>query len=99
MSTKIIAAAPPNVPQASLFARHLRNAARGLLGRFARAANSADRALVLEDRVAVGPKKSLVLVRCHGQRFLVATAGDTIGPFIKIAAPRPRRAPRRERGA
>jgi hypothetical protein len=99
MPAKIIAAALPNVPQAPPFARHLRDVARGLLGRFTRAAGTADRALVLEDRVAIGPKKSLVVVRCHGQRFLVATAGDTIGPLIKLAAPRARRAPRKERGA
>lgn len=99
MTAKTIAAEPPNRSQDLPFARHLRTAARALLGKFTRTANPADRALAVEDRVAIGPKKTLIVVRCHGQRFLVATAGDTIGPLIEIAAPRPRRSPRRERGA
>lgn len=99
MTAKTIAAESPDLPQRPPFARHLRTVARALLCKFTRAANPADRALVVEDRVALGPRKSLIVVRCHGQRFLVATAGDTIGPLIKIAAPRPRRATRKERGA
>jgi flagellar biogenesis protein FliO len=68
-----------------------------LLGRFTRAANSADRPLVLEDRIALGPRKSLVVVRCHGQRFLVATAGDAIGPLVEIKKPKPARNVRKDR--
>ena len=98
MTTKTIAAEPPDLPQGMPFARHLRTVARALLSKLTRAANPVDRALVLEERVALGPKKSLIVVRCHGQRFLVATAGDTIGPLIEIAAPRPRRTPRKEHG-
>ncbi len=90
MSTGIVAAAPPEFTHASPLARYFRSAARWLLVRFTRTAHSAERALVLEDRVAIGPRKSLVVVRCHGQRFLVATAGDTIGPVIEIA---PRKSP------
>ena len=99
MTAKTIAAELPDLPQGPPFARHLRTVARALLGKFTRAANPIDRALVVEDRVALGPKKSLIVVRCHGQRFLIATAGDTIHPLIEIAAPRPRRSPRKERGA
>ena len=98
MPAKTIAAGPSDLRQGPPFARHLRSVARALLSKFTGAANPIDRALVLEERVAIGPKKSLIVVRCHGQRFLVATAGDTIGPLIEIAAPRPRRSPRRERG-
>jgi len=99
MTAKTIAAEPPSLSKAAPFARHLRDVARALLSKFTRTANPADHALVVEDRVALGPKKSLTVVRCHGQRFLIATAGDTVGPLIEIAAPRPRRSPRRERGA
>jgi flagellar biogenesis protein FliO len=96
MSAKVIAARLTNLPEASPFARHLRNRVCALLKKFTRAANSQDRALSVEDRIAIGPKKSLILVRCHGRRFLVASAGDTLGPFIEIASSKPRRTPRRE---
>jgi flagellar biogenesis protein FliO len=60
-----------------------------LLSLFAGSADSADRALAVEERVAIGQKKSLLVVRCHGQRYLIATAGDTVGPFLEIAPPKP----------
>lgn len=111
MSAKTIAAPLPNFTEAPPLVRNLRRAVRWLMGRFIPAARTAERALAVEDRVTIGPKKSLVVVRCRGQRFLVAAAGDTIGPIIEIAgevageiaapkssATRARRV-RRERGA
>lgn len=99
MSTKMIAAQLPRFAETPPLVRHLRNAARWLLRRISPAAAGAERALAVEERVVIGPKKSMVLVRCHGQRFLVATAGDTVGPFIEIAPPKAARRPRREREA
>ena len=106
MSAKTIAAPLPHLTEAPPLLRHLRNAARWLLQNFSRSAIPATRALVVEERVAIGPKKSLVLVRCRGQRFLVATAGDTIGPVIEVGPPKPASKPspgtvrvRREREA
>jgi flagellar biogenesis protein FliO len=72
---------------------------RWLLKRISPAAGCAERVLAVEERVTIGPKKAMVLVRCHGQRFLVATAGDTVGPFIEITSPKASRRPRREREA
>lgn len=88
----VFAEAPPLV-------RRLRIAASWLLRRFAPAAGCTERSLAVEERVAIGPKKSLILVRCHGRRFLVASAGDTVGPFVEIAPPKAARRPRTEREA
>jgi flagellar biogenesis protein FliO len=96
MSTKIIAAELPSLAEASPFARHLRTAIRFLSQKFTRSASSAEHALAVEDRVALGPKKSLFVVRCHGRHFLVAAAGDTIGPLIEVAPRKPARCPRKE---
>lgn len=99
MPAKIISAPPVQFSGRPLLARHLEAAFRRLLGGLNRAGNSAERALVLEDRIAIGPKKSLSVVRCHGQRFLIATAGDTIGPLLKLAPPKTSPRPRRGRPA
>lgn len=57
---------------------------RLLLDKLARAAGPAQSALSIEERLAIGPKKTLMVVNCHGKRFLVATAGDMIAPLIEI---------------
>jgi len=41
----------------------------------------------IEERLHLGPKKSLLLVNCHGRRFLVATAGETIASLIEVGMP------------
>lgn len=97
MPAKTMAAHLPSLTEAPPLAQYLRNAVRSLLKKINPAVSSAERSLVLEDRVTIGPKKSLVVVRCHGQRFLVATAGDTIGPVIEVAPPAAVRRTRRER--
>lgn len=89
MPAKIIAAELAQLSERSPLLENLRRFLRALAGLFARSASAADRALVVEDRVAIGPKKMLVVVCCHGQRFLIATAGDTIGPLVEITPPRP----------
>lgn len=70
---------------------------RLLVVRLKPAARSAERVLAVEERVGLGPKKALMVVRCHGQRFLVATAGDTVGPILELAKPKVARPTRRER--
>ena len=98
MPAKTMVAELPNFAGGPPLAKHLRNAVRWLRKIFSPAAGSAERALAVEERVAIGPKKSLVVVRCHGRRFLVATAGDTVGPMIEISPPEsPSRAVRRSR--
>lgn len=98
MSAKIIAAQLPNFSEVPL-ARNLRRLTGWIAARFARNAASAERVLAVEERVAIGPKKSLIVVRCHGQRFLVGTTGDAIGPVIEIDGPKPIRRARREKQA
>jgi len=99
MFAKTVAVAPPKFTEAPPFVPYLRRVLRALLARFTRAAGSAERALVLEDRVAIGPRKTLVVVRCYGQRFLIATAGDTFGPVIEVVSPKPARRTHKERNA
>jgi flagellar biogenesis protein FliO len=104
MTAKSIAAPLPHFTEAlhsevPPFPQHLRSATRWLLQRFTRTANTVERVLAVEDRVAIGPKKSLMVVRCHGQRFLVGTCGDTIGPVIEVTPPKPPRRNRMEREA
>lgn len=62
--------------------------ARGWLRRLASAPVAGEAALCLEARVTLGPKKSLVLVYCHGKRVLLAVSGDAITPVMEMAAPR-----------
>jgi flagellar biogenesis protein FliO len=54
-------------------------------------------ALRIEERLQFGPKKTLLLVSCHGRRFLVATAGETIAPLIEVRMDREASAPKRAR--
>ena len=97
MSVKGLAAPWPNPIEASPLVRFVRDAFLSLRGRLKPAARCAERALAVEERVALGPKKALVLVRCDGQRFLVATTADGVGPILEIAGPKPARRARRER--
>lgn len=57
---------------------------RLLLDKLARAAHPVQNTLLIEERLAIGPKKTLMVVNCHGRRFLLATAGDMIAPLIEI---------------
>lgn len=95
MSAKAIAVQLPNFAEISPLVRSLRRTGRWLAGRFVRSAACAERALAVEERVTIGPKKSLMVVRCHGQRFLIGVAGDAIGPVIEVTEPKPVRRARR----
>lgn len=87
MAAKMLAAPVPRFGEAPPLARALRQIVLRLIGRLGGPAKP-ERVLSVEDRLALGPKKALVLVRCHGQRFLVAVSGDTIGPFTEVAGPK-----------
>lgn len=44
----------------------------------------AERTLQVEERLMVGGKKSVLLIACHGRRFLLASSGDAMTPFIEV---------------
>ncbi|HTX43064.1 MAG TPA: flagellar biosynthetic protein FliO [Acidobacteriaceae bacterium] len=48
----------------------------------------AEAPLRVEARLSLGPKKSLVLVRCQGRQLLLAVAGDSIAPLLEMPATR-----------
>ena len=56
------------------------------LRRLAAPRAAGDAPLLLEARLGLGPKKSLVLVNCCGKRVLLALSGDTIHPVMEISA-------------
>lgn len=92
MSAKIMVAGLPGPIEMSPLAKNIRKAGRWLIQRVLSATDATERVLAVEERVSIGPKKALVLVRCHSQQFLVATAGDNVGPIIEIP---PRKTARR----
>lgn len=96
MFARAIDAPLPDFAERSPLARLLRNGLGALTRKFTHAASSGERALAVEDRVAIGPKKSLLVVRCHDRRFLVATTADSIGPVLEIAGPKTARRARTE---
>jgi flagellar biogenesis protein FliO len=57
---------------------------RAIFARVSRSCATQESSLRIEERLNLGPKKALLLVNCHGRRFLVATAGDTIAPLIEV---------------
>lgn len=86
MATKAVAVPFSNPFRSSPLVNNLRRLLIFLRGRIAHAASAPERVLAVEDRVAVGPKKSLLVVRCHGQRFLVGVSADAIGPLVEVGA-------------
>jgi len=65
-----------------LVGRRLSHLGRTALGRLLSPAPG--HRLLIEERIAIGPKKTLMLVSCAGRHFLVATAGDFIAPLIEV---------------
>jgi flagellar biogenesis protein FliO len=55
-----------------------------LMGLLGKRLHAAERALCIEEQVAVGGKKSVTLIVCHGRRFLLASSGDAIAPLIEV---------------
>ncbi len=56
----------------------------GLLSRFPKSAFTRSRNLRFEERLALGPKTSLTVVSCYGQRFLVASSANDITSVIPL---------------
>jgi flagellar biogenesis protein FliO len=48
--------------------------------------------LRVEERLSIGPKKSLLVVYCRGERFLVASGAENIHAVLPLASSRSRRA-------
>lgn len=109
MATKTVAVPFPNPLETSPLVKNLRRLWAFVRVWLVRTANTPERTLAVEDRVAVGPKKSLLVVRCYGQRFMVGVTADSIGPFVEvgtsqstalsIAKPAAQRRARRERAS
>jgi flagellar biogenesis protein FliO len=74
------AAAPVSAGQAMTVSGWLRL----LLRRFACRLEPEDRALHVEDRLMLGGRKSVMLIACHGRRFLLASSGDSVSPLIEV---------------
>lgn len=85
ISAKNLAVPAPNFSEAPALVRNIQRAVLRMMGRVGSAARNAERVLAVEDRIAIGPKKALAVVRCHGQRFLVGLSGDAIGPVLELA--------------
>lgn len=99
MSIKIMTTELPNIFEISPLAKCIRNGTRWLVRHVSPAASSAERTLAVEERVSIGSKKMLILIRCCDRRFLVATAGDSVGPFIEVAPRKNARRSRKDREA
>lgn len=49
----------------------------------------------IEEKLSIGPKKSLLVVYCRGERFLVASGAENISAVLPLSSSRPRRDARR----
>ena len=49
------------------------------------------RELRVEERLSIGPKKSLLVVYCRGERFLVASGAESIHAVLPLSSSRSRR--------
>lgn len=54
------------------------------LARWLRRATVAEGALAIEGRLELGGRKSLVLVRCCGKKFLIASGADAVTQLLEI---------------
>ena len=74
----------PEAP-AGLAAWLLMHFAGRLRVRFPRMGRARDeRRMKLEETLALGGKRQLMLVTCDGQRFLVGTGGDGVGTIVAV---------------
>ncbi len=53
------------------------------------------RELRIEERLSIGPKKSLLVVYCRGERFLVASGAENIHAVLPLSSSTSRRSVRR----
>jgi len=47
----------------------------------------AETSLRIDEKLSLGPKKTLFLVGCSGRQFLVATGADTIVSMVEVSTP------------
>jgi hypothetical protein len=64
--------------------RKILNRVRSIFRVFLKAPEAPQRLMSIEERLVVGPKKSLMLVTCAGRRFLFATTDDSITAPIEV---------------
>ena len=64
--------------------RRLADLLRAVSRRMSQAREDAERHLRIDERLNIGPKKSLLLVSCCGQRVLVAVAGETVTTLLEM---------------
>lgn len=64
--------------------RRLADLLRAVSRRMSQAREDAERHLRIDERLNIGPKKSLLLVSCCGQRVLVAVAGETVTTLLEV---------------
>lgn len=57
---------------------------RSLAGRFIERSQPGDRSLFIEERLTFGTKKQLLLVSCHGRRFLMASSADAVTSLVEV---------------
>jgi len=67
-----------------LLTRNISSRVLRIFQRFLQTAEAPPPLMSIEERLAVGPKKSLVLIACSGRRFLLATAGDSITAPVEV---------------
>ena len=66
--------------------------ASSLMARFTRSSRSgSESVLQIEEKLSLGPKKMLYLVRCRQKEFLVAAGADTIVSMLEVLAEAPQR--------
>ncbi len=53
---------------------------RGLL----RTSEASQHVMSIEQQIAMGPKRTLMLVNCAGRRFLLAMAGDSVTAPVEV---------------
>jgi len=85
MSQGILETRLPNVsalPPAAM--QRLAGLVRMLVAKLSRAASPARNILSVEERLTIGPKKTVMVLNCDGRRFLLVTAGEMIAPLIEI---------------
>jgi flagellar biogenesis protein FliO len=64
--------------------RRLADLLRAVSRRMSQAREDAERHLRIDERLNIGPKKSLLLVSCCGQRVLVAVTGETVTTLLEV---------------
>jgi flagellar biogenesis protein FliO len=84
MTEKAIAATPRKDTDNQSLRQQLLGLLRRILRSFQQPPEARQFIMSIEQRIAVGPKQSLILVNCAGRRFLLAMAGDSITSPVEV---------------